>query len=399
MLRLRSHLLPTVRAAWPLPTAASSLLHLVLYSTAAAAATTTAKPAAPFVAEEYLVTTCGLTPEQAFRSAKSLAHLKSSSKPDAVLAFFKKIGLHEADIATAIAREPRLLVLTVDETLTRRVGLLRDIGLSAPQISRLITIVPLIFSNPAKISRLAFYLSLLGSYDKVHTALRRCLLLLGRSLETVVKPNLAFLRDCGLTDYEIAKLTVSAPRMLALEPEGVKDIVVRADMLGVPRNSGMFKGALGVIANRSPRRVGAKLDFLKKALECSEAEVGIAVGKLPSILAAAEDRLSRSVEFLKEEVGLNAAYIVHRPALLAYSLNKRLMPRYYVLKFLKEKGLVNKDVDLYSVVNQTEKRFVERFLDPHKQSVPGLADAYAAACAGQVPLAIQPRQPEMETIL
>ncbi|CAN6274423.1 unnamed protein product [Urochloa humidicola] len=385
MLRLRSHLLPAVRAAWLLPAAASSLHHLVLYSTDAAAT----KPTAPFVAKEYLVTTCGLTLEQALRSAKYLAHLKSSSKPDAVLAFFKKIGLHEADIATAIAREPRLLVLTVDETLTRRVGLLRDIGLSAPQISRLITVVPLIFSNPAKISRLSFYLSLLGSYDKVHTVLRRNFILLGRSLESVVKPNLAFMRHCGLTDSDIAKLLLASPRIFTMETEAIKDIVVCADMLGVPRNSGMFKGALAAIAV-SPRRVSARLDFLKKALECSEAEVGIAVGKLPSILVAAEDRLSRSVEFLKKEVGLNATYIVHRPALLGYSLKKRLMPRYYVLKFLKEKGLVNKDVGLYGVVCQTEKRFVEKFLDPHKESVPWLADAYAAACAGQVPPAIQP---------
>ncbi|CAN6233431.1 unnamed protein product [Urochloa humidicola] len=393
MLRLRSHLLPAVRAAWLLPAAASSLHHLVLYSTAAAA-----KSAAPFVAEEYLVTNCGLTPEQALRSAKPLAHLKSSSKPDAVLAFFKKIGLYEADVAAAIARDPRVLCIRVDETLTPRVGLLRDIGLSVPQISRLISIVPMIFSNPIMISRLAFYLSLLGSYDKVHTALSRNLFLLSRSLESVIKPNLAFLRHSGLSDSDIAKLLLVSPRMLAMEPEAVKDIVVCADMLGVPRNSGMFKGALAAIADISPRRVSARLDFLKKALECSEAEVGTAVGKLPSILALAEDKLSRSVEFLKKEVGLNIEYIVHRPALLGYSLKKRLMPRYYVLKFLKEKGLVNKDVDLYCVFCQTEKRFVERFLDPNKESVPGLADAYAAACAGQVPPAIQPRQPEMETI-
>ncbi|RCV08377.1 hypothetical protein SETIT_1G321100v2 [Setaria italica] len=385
MLRLRSHLLPAVRAAWPLH-AASSLHHLVLYSTAAAA--TAAEAAAPFVAEEYLVTTCGLTPEQALRSAKPLAHLKSSSKPDAVLAFFAEIGIHEADLAAAITRNPRLLCLKVDETLTPRIGMLRDIGLSTPQISRLITVAPLIFSNPTKISRLPFYLSLLGSYDKVHTALRRNLLLLSRSLESVVEPNMAFLRHCGLTDCEIAKLFLASPRTLALEPEAVKEIVVCADMLGVPRNSRMFKGVLSAISSITPRRVGAKLDFLKKALGCSEAEVGIAIGKLPSILASAEDRLSRTVEFLKMEVGLNAAYIVHRPALLGYSLKKRLMPRYYVLKVLKEKGLVKENVDLYGVVCKIEKKFVERFLDPHKESVPGLADAYAAACAGQVPPAL-----------
>ena len=66
------------------------------------------------------------------------------------------------------------------------------------------------------------------------------------------------------------------------------------------------------------------------------------------------------------------------------------MPRHYVLKALKVKGLVEKDVDFYTAVALTEKKFIKRFIDPCKNSAPGLADAYAAACAGQVPPVIQP---------
>uniref|UniRef100_A0A0A9BKC6 Uncharacterized protein n=1 Tax=Arundo donax TaxID=35708 RepID=A0A0A9BKC6_ARUDO len=66
------------------------------------------------------------------------------------------------------------------------------------------------------------------------------------------------------------------------------------------------------------------------------------------------------------------------------------MPRHYVLKVLKEKGLVKKDVDFYGTVSQIEKTFAKRFLDPYKESVPGLADSYAAACACQDSPIIQP---------
>jgi len=65
------------------------------------------------------------------------------------------------------------------------------------------------------------------------------------------------------------------------------------------------------------------------------------------------------------------------------------MPRHYVLKALKAKGLVEKDVDFFAAVTPKEKVFTKRFLDPYKDSFPGLADAYAAACACQVPV-IQP---------
>lgn len=120
--------------------------------------------------------------------------------------------------------------------------------------------------------------------------------------------------------------------------------MARADKFGVPRNSAMFKHALSVI---SPKRIDAKLDFLKKVLGCSDNELGIAVRKLTKILSMSDGRLNHTVEFLKMEVGLKAEYIMHRPALFTYSIKRRLIPRHYVLKVLKEKGLVKKDLDFF----------------------------------------------------
>ena len=158
----------------------------------------------------------------------------------------------------------------------------------------------------------------------------------------------------------------------------------------VPRSSTMFKYALVSIYSISPGKINARSDFLKKTLGCSQAELGAAVRKLPNVLSFSEGRLTRVVDFLKTEVGLDSKYIVRRPAILGYSLPRRLMPRHYVLKALKAKGLVEKDVDLYGTISPNEKILSKRFLDPYKDSFPGLADAYAAACAGQVPPVIQP---------
>uniref|UniRef100_A0A0A9G0Q5 Uncharacterized protein n=1 Tax=Arundo donax TaxID=35708 RepID=A0A0A9G0Q5_ARUDO len=174
-----------------------------------------------------------------------------------------------------------------------------------------------------------------------------------------------------------------------MAPERVKEMVARADKLGVPRNSGMFKNALDTVQNLSPETISAKMDFLRRALGCSKSEVGIAVCRSPRILSLSEDNLGRTVEFLKVEVGLEAWYIVHMPAMLQCSILKWLMPRHYVLKVLKAKGLVKRDIDFYSVVCLGQKRLVEKFLDCYKESVPWLLGAYDAACAGQVPLEIK----------
>ncbi|OEL37039.1 hypothetical protein BAE44_0001942 [Dichanthelium oligosanthes] len=388
MLRLRSHLLPAVRAASPLSTA-SSIHRLILYSTSTAAAAAATTPAAQFVVEDYLANSCGLTPAQARKASRYLPHLKSPSNADAVRAFLAGIGVTKADVARAVARNPRILCSRVDETLSPRIAQLRGFGLSPPQISRLIGINSKILQSQCMIPRLSFYLSFLGSYEVVHAAFRGCRYLLDQNVERVVKPNIAFLQQCGLTVCDIVMIFSLGSGMLLLEPKRVKEVVVCADMLGVPRNSAMFKHALVSIHMISPERISARSDFLKKALGCSEAELGIAVRKLPNVLNFAEGRMSRLVDFLKTEVGLEVNYIVHRPALLRYSMTKRLMPRHYVLKALKAKGLVEKSVDFFTAVCLTEERFTKRFLDCYKESVPGLSDAYAAACAGQVPPEIQ----------
>ncbi|KAK3159105.1 hypothetical protein QOZ80_2AG0145750 [Eleusine coracana subsp. coracana] len=382
MLRRRSYLLPALRMASPL-VAAISLRGLLPYSTAT-------NPPAGFVAEEFLVTKCGLTPSKALRASRYLTHLKSPSNPEAVIAFLTDMGLDKADIAVAIARKSQLLCSRVDETLIPRFAQLRDMGLTPLQISRLITIIPDIVFGSLMISRLAFYISFLGSYEKVHAALKRSYYFLNQDVERVVKPNITFLQQYGLTDCDIGKLFQLAPRMIILEPERVKEIVSCAEKIGIPRDSLMFKHALASIYNISPGRVNSRSNLLMKTLGCSEAEVGMAVRRFPYILNSTEDRLTRSVDFLVRKVGLEPNYIVHRPSLLGYSMTRRLVPRHFVLETLKAKGLMKKDKDFYAVVTKSEKAFHKMFLDPYKASVPGLTDAYVAACAGQVPPSVLP---------
>uniref|UniRef100_A0ACD5ZLS6 Uncharacterized protein n=1 Tax=Avena sativa TaxID=4498 RepID=A0ACD5ZLS6_AVESA len=72
----------------------------------------TAPPVSPkpgFAAEDYLVDSCGLTRPQAIEASRQLSHLKSSSKPDAVLAFLAGRGFSSADVAATVAKYPKLL--------------------------------------------------------------------------------------------------------------------------------------------------------------------------------------------------------------------------------------------------------------------------------------------------
>ncbi|RLN09806.1 hypothetical protein C2845_PM11G25350 [Panicum miliaceum] len=280
MLTLKQRLLSALRASAPLPAAS---LHPFFLSTAAAAT-----PPAGFLVEDYLVSSFGLTPAQARKVSKYISHLRSPVNPDAVRAFLAGIGLAEADVAAAVASYPMLLTGKVDKTLTPRIAHLREIGLSPPQISRLITVAPEVLFSPVKISRLAFYLSFLGSYDRVHSALNRSGYLLRLGLETVVRPNISFLHQCGLTDDDIGKYFLMQSRMLLTQPQHVKEMAARAEELGVPRNSVMFKHVMCILYRVNAGRLNAKLSLLKKVIGCSEAELGNLVRKMPAVLTRSE---------------------------------------------------------------------------------------------------------------
>ncbi|XBJ13209.1 hypothetical protein VPH35_017597 [Triticum aestivum] len=119
----------------------------------------------------------------------------------------------------------------------------------------------------------------------------------------------------------------------------------------------MFGQALQAVAFLSQEKITAKVEDLKKMFQWSDAEVGIAVSKAPAVLLKTKESLQRRSECLISKVGLEPAYIAFRPAMLMYSLEGRIRPRYYVVKFLKENGLLDHDRDYYSTVVISEKVF------------------------------------------
>ncbi|EEE69040.1 hypothetical protein OsJ_28033 [Oryza sativa Japonica Group] len=363
MLRLQNHLLPLLRASSssspvhlrrliPSTAAASSSSSVHpnrrLHSTAAARSTTTATP---FSMEDYLVDTCGLTAAQALKASKNVSHLKSATKPDAVLAILSGVGLSGADLAAVFAAEPRLLCTKAPSVALRVASLRHRVGLSDPQIASL-----LLLPGGAKgfhtcdmAPRLEFWIPFLGSFE--------------------------------MLDLEEEQ----RDRQLEPREERLKVIVQQAEKLRMPGCSWAFKNAVGAVARSNEGIVNARMEFLSSSLGCSMEKLRSAVCKCPQILGLSESKLHSKIEFLVGKVGLEPDYILQRPVLLTYSLEKRLLPRHYVVEVLLVKGLIKKTVDFYGCVCVSNEDFVARYIDHHENAVPGLADAYAAVCSGKLP--------------
>ncbi|KAM3317473.1 hypothetical protein ACQJBY_035261 [Aegilops geniculata] len=380
MLRLRSsiltHLAIPSSSAYP----CSSLRRLL---------SATAPPISPnpssFAVEDYLVGTCGLTRPQALKASAKLSHLRSPAKPDAVLAFLAGLGLSSADAAAAVAKDPRLLCSKADKTLAPVVDGLTGLGLSRSEIARFLSLAGSEFRCRSIVSKLQYLLPLFGSSENLFRVLKSGSHLLCSDLERVVKPNIAFLQECGLGACDIAKLCVPMPRVLVTNPEHVRMMAACAERLGVPRGSRMFRHALQAVAFLSKEKIAAKVEFMKNTFRWSDAEVSFALSKAPVVLRRSKEHLQRTSNFLISEVGLEPAYIARLPALITYSLEGRLRPRHYAVKFLTENGLLDHGRSYYVIFKMTEKVFVEKYICPHKEAAPHLAKYYAAACRGELP--------------
>ncbi|BAH93395.1 Os06g0224500 [Oryza sativa Japonica Group] len=275
--------------------------------------------AEPFAVEDYLVESCGLTRARAEKVSGKLSHLRSPSKPDAVLAILSGLGLTRPDIAAAVASDPRLLCARVDRTLDARVAELGGIGLSRSQIARLIPL-----------ARGGFRIKSLGS-------------------------KLAFL------------VTV---------PGGCQD-----ELWAIKPGTRLFALAVVKFAILSQGKITKKSGLFKK-LGWSQEDLSLAAKNMPSILAMGEKRLRQRMKFLTEDVGLEIPYIAQRPALMFYSIERRLLPRHCLINVLKRNGLLKINYDFYSTALISNEKFLDKFVHPYVESVPGIGDAYASSCAG-----------------
>ncbi|KAJ1257593.1 hypothetical protein BS78_10G008400 [Paspalum vaginatum] len=358
MLFLPRHLPPLLRAASPLPSP-------IIRHRARPLSTSSSF-------EDYLVASCGLAPAQAHKTAeKALKEASKASKkafeeisfsrafnPDAVLAVLYSVGLARADIAPIVAVDPLFLRSSV-KNIEPRLHALRDrVGLSPPQIAQLLLVCSRVLRGSDIEANVQFLISFYGSFDKVLVVTKRNISLLTASLEKVIQPNIALFRQCGVPD--IPQLCTNTPWLLTFSLERVKEFLLRAEQLGVPPTSQLFKYALSVVAWNSKEK--------------------------PVILGFSEQNLLRKIEFLLNEVGMEPKCIVKMPLLLTLSLEKRMILRYSIMKVLRAKGLLTSNASFSSLAAIAEKNFRLKFVDRHKDSVPGLADAYAAARAGGVTL-------------
>lgn len=367
----------------PLPLSQNHRLdRLLFFSSAAADGEGQKSSRRPHFVVEYLINSWGLSSTEASKASKSLAHLKSTERPDAFLGFMRSRGFNDASLRKFVSWYPRWLACDVEKSLAPKFRFLQDQGFSDSDLNHLFLSNAGSFTLSLQrtiVPRLEFWTRLLGSKEHLLKLLKNCSWLLTTSMDKTIMPNLSLLRECGISDQKTALVLRKSPVLILRSPESLRALVERVERMGLPRSSGMFLWALWATNLVSEAKFNAKLQLMK-SFGWSEVEFFAAFRKAPLFVSNSEEMLAAKMAFMVMEVGYKPSEVALRPCLLMQSLEKRLKPRLRVMQMLEASGLSCGKKKFGTVTSLSEKLFMEKYVIPHTDEVPGLLEMYVAAC-------------------
>ncbi|CAL9117194.1 unnamed protein product [Musa textilis] len=334
----------------------------------------------PSFMAEYLVTSCGFSPEKAAKASNLLGSIACRRQPDSVLGFLKSHGFDDTHVKKLLSCLPRLLLLDVEKTLAAKFRALQEFGFSQSDITHLVLANPSVIKYDVRtlVHKIRLWQGLIGSNDRLIKLFKRRQWILGYSIEKRIQPNMEMLRSCGITDQKLGTILKFNPALLTHRAEALRALISRAEGFGVARTSGSFHWILSVLSSISLERFNAQKKLLE-AFGWSEADFLDAFRKTPAFLNCSLKNLKMKMEFLVNETGYAPSYIALRPVLLTFSLEKRLIPRYQLMAALKSRGFCAGDPKLLTYMQVPEKKFLERYVIMYKKQFPELIELYNAS--------------------
>ncbi|XP_028794811.1 transcription termination factor MTEF18, mitochondrial-like [Neltuma alba] len=325
----------------------------------------------------YLMSSLGLSRKVATEVSKKV-QLKNPDKPNSVLNLFRSYGFSDTQISIVVKMHPRVLSANPEKTLLPKLRFLQSIGLSSSELQDVLISNYCLLGMSLEqciIPCFEALRSFLDNDEEAKIALKRFKWLRSRQGVTNLAQNIMVLRDIGVPRSSISLLATKYIDSAFLNHANFVEYVQFAKEAGVDPSKSLFINAVAVLGRLKKSTWQSKLDIFKRYGWTRDVTLSV-FSKHPQCLMLSEKNITKSMSFLVDEVGIPLEGIAARPKLLHYSLEQRIIPRYSVIKVLKMKGLVKKNISFISIVSYTEKKFVEKFVTRFHESVPQLLNIY-----------------------
>jgi mTERF domain-containing protein len=130
----------------------------------------------------------------------------------------------------------------------------------------------------------------------------------------------------------------------------------------------VFVLAIQVLLKISKPKLESKLELYKRWGWSKNMAVS-AFKRHPNCMLLSEEKITKAMDFIVNKMGWPSANIAINPAVLFFSLEKRIMPRFSVIQILVAKDLVKNDLSLSSILKPNERSFLEKFVIKYQDSI------------------------------
>ncbi|PRQ24827.1 putative transcription regulator mTERF family [Rosa chinensis] len=345
--------------------------------------TTTTSEIQANITANYLIKSCGFSPEAADSVSKKFK-LSSQERADSVLAFLRTHGgLSETQISKLLRSYPGYLAAACPEkTLLPKIEFYRSLGLSKENFARTVSSNPLLLSVSLEKRILPTYNYLKSfrlSKKNVASVFKSGARIFLEGHTKNVEPNLGLLKELGMSQECISKLLTHFTHYLMLKHQRFRQVVDDVMELGFSMDKyTAFGTAIRAFWGKDSKlKMSQCREVYMTKWGWTENDVQSALKKYPRCMILSEKKIEQVMDFIVNKMGLVSGRTMARyPQIWTCSFDKKVIPRCMVFKVLLLRGLVNENLSLGYVVNISEDKFLERFVGKYFDQVPQLMSVY-----------------------
>ncbi|GJS38923.1 transcription termination factor like protein [Tanacetum coccineum] len=329
----------------------------------------------------YLINSCGVSPDSAVIASKHLDLSKSLNLTHPVLDFLRNQGFSKSQVSKVISRYPRVLLCDPEKTLLPSFETLSSIGLSSSELVEIVTARPKGILNKRFQDRCLgcfdYLKSVLGSDEKVIYAIKRFPLALTYDLQVYAAENIRILEEIGVPMVNIEAMFAQQPRTFLTSADKFREVVDDVTDMGFDPSKTRFLWGIHAVRAMSKSTWDKKVELYKKWGWCED-EIYMAFEKYPGCMMASMDKITKILDFVVNTMGWEKGYIIRWSIVICFSLEKRIIPRCLVYQHLAEKGLTEeKDGFCFTKwLMYSEKKFVKWVKKRYEEEAPELLKVY-----------------------
>ncbi|XP_059654571.1 uncharacterized protein LOC132301324 [Cornus florida] len=302
----------------------------------------------------------GFNPEK-MTFALAIGAVKGMSKStwEKKVEVYKKWGLSEDEILVAFGKQPQFMVISEDKIMGIMDFFVNKMGWESSIVVRTPVLVGLSLKRRIIPRCLVYQILLSKGLIKKDFGL----------IQMLVSPESYILQKY------VKKYEKEAPELLKLYQEKLnlskfKEIVEEVKKMGFNPTTMMFGITIYALRAMSESTWEKKVEVYKKW------GLSVAFVKPPRCMVASEDKIMGMMDFFVNEMGRESSIIARSPVRVSLSLERRIIPRFFVYQSPLSKGLIKKDFGLIKMLVSPESYFLKNFVKKYEEEAPELSKFY-----------------------